>query len=300
MPLVAALIIAGQTACARPVIGYYNRTNTPNIEFARRDNRPILLNVARPVGVGGKRPLVFWIHGGGWAGGSRAGLQAITNTCAEFGYVSATTDYRLTTGAYRFPVQLQDVAAALEFLIEHADDYAIDTSRIIVGGDSAGGHLALLLGMCRDADLLGVDAEAWKNVHIAGVVNIYGPTDMPAMEEAKRLDVVTRPLVDALMGQSPDKAPALWKSASPISYVSADGPPILTIHGDLDPVVPFAQAEALDARCGTVGQPHRLIRVPGASHGWIMLSKGNTVKAVMPAIMHFIAECAAAPAHGAS
>ncbi len=288
---VAVILALSALACQRPTLGYYETRVERDIEFARHDNKPILLNIARPANLPGKRPLVLWIHGGGWAGGSRNGLQHMAETCAAFGYVSATTDYRLTTGGHRFPTQLQDVAAALAYLKKHADQFGIDTSRIIVGGDSAGGHLSLLLGMCRDPKLLGLKKEMAADFHIRAIVNIYGPTDMLALAAIQPKDPLTRPLIDALMGESPDKARQKWINASPITFIDKACPPILTIHGDADSIVPFSQATTLDAQCKAAGQPHRLIRVHGANHGWIMFPKGNIVKSVIPAIMHFIAEC---------
>ncbi|MCB9853752.1 MAG: alpha/beta hydrolase [Phycisphaerales bacterium] len=287
---VLGFALLANAGCQRPVLGYYETQGERDIEFARRDDKPILMNVVRPVGLEGRRPLVLWLHGGGWAAGSRSGLQAMAETCAAFGYVSATADYRLTIDAYRFPTQLEDVAAALTFLEDNAERFGIDPGRVIVGGDSAGGHLALLLGMCRKPELLGVESAKAKSFNIRGIVNIYGPTDMTALAAIKPANPITRPLLDALMGQQVAEAPQRWKDASPVEYVSKSCPPILTIHGDLDSIVPYSQATELDERCKAVGQPHRLIRVRGANHGWIMFSKGNTVKAVMPAIMHFIAE----------
>lgn len=280
----------GNVGCQRPVLGYFETRGERDIEFARRDDQPILMNVVRPVGREGRRPLVLWLHGGGWAGGSRSGLQVMAETCAAFGYVSATADYSLTTSGHRFPTQLEDVAAALTYLLDNAERFEIDTQRVIVGGDSAGGHLSLLLGMCRDASLLDVDQARVKSFRIRGIVNMYGPTDMTALAAIIPADPLTRPLMDALMGDSPKKAPQRWKDASPITFVRRDGPPILTIHGDLDSIVPFSQATELDERCKAVGQSHRLIRLPGAGHGWVMIRTDDTLKAVMPAIMHFIAE----------
>lgn len=280
-------------ACGRPVLGYYDTNVMRKIEFARPDKSPILMNVAEPVGVDGPRPLVLWIHGGGWAAGSRAGFEEVAEDCASMGYVSATTDYRLTIDGYRFPAQLEDVSAALQYLLDNAEKYQIDRNRVVVGGDSAGGHLALLLGLCRNQKLLGerkAKVEAW---HIRGIVNIYGPTDMPALAAIKPANPITRPLLDALMGESPDKAPAKWKNASPVAYVSVEGPPILTVHGALDSIVPFSQAEELDKRCKAVGQSHRLIRVPLANHGWASSPHGPTMMRVLPAIMNFIAVCVA-------
>ena len=285
-----SLIPLAFVACQRPTMGYYETRVERDIEFTRRDDKPILLNIARPIDLNGPRPLVLWIHGGGWAGGSRDGLQHMAETCAAFGYVSATTDYRLTTGGHRFPTQLHDVAAALCYLQENAERFGIDPTRIILGGDSAGGHLSLLLGMCRDESLLALTSEQTARIKIRGIVNIYGPTDMLALAAIQPPNPLTRPLIDALMGEPPGKAPQKWKNASPITFVDKACPPILTIHGDLDGVVPFSQATSLDERCQSVGQPHRLIKVTGANHGWIMFPDGNTVKSVMPAIKHFITE----------
>lgn len=287
---VFALLIAHCVACQRPILGYYETKTENDIAFVERDGKPIRMNVAHPIGIDGPRPAVLWIHGGGWAGGSRAGLQSVTETCAAFGYVAATTDYRLTPDGYEFPAALEDVAAALDYLVTNADRFGLDANRIVVGGDSAGGHLALLVAMCHDPKLLALKPDHAAALRVRGVVNIYGPTDMPALAGLRPINPITRPLLDRFMGEPPSKAPQRWKDASPVTFVSHDGPPILTIHGDADTVVPFQQAEAVTTRCDAVGQSHRLIRVRGAGHGWFSLPNGPTTRRVMPAILHFLAE----------
>lgn len=286
-----ALLLLSATACHQPVIGYYDiRVDDADVAFVERDGVPIHMNIARPVGLRGPRPAVLWIHGGGWRYGERAGLRGIAETCAAFGYVSATTDYRLTADGATFPAMLEDVAAAFYFLHSNAERYGIDPDRFVLGGDSAGAHLALLLGMVGDPALLGVDRDASTLIRPRGIVNIYGPTDLPALADITPANPITRPLLDHLMTVTFEKSPQKWAAASPVYYVAADGPPILTIHGTLDFIVPFSQAERLARRCAEAGQPHRLLRVAGAGHGWFSFPNGPTSKRVIPAILHFIAE----------
>src|SRR3954470_15563439 len=118
------------------------------IEFSNPDDQHLKLDLARPAQVndGEKLPAVLCIHGGGFRAGNRKGWDAFCKKLAERGYVAITVDYRLAP-KYQFPAAIYDVKAAVQWLRTNADKYHIDPDRIGTVGDSAGGHLALFLGV---------------------------------------------------------------------------------------------------------------------------------------------------------
>ena len=203
-------------------------------------------------------PLVVWIHGGGWRGGDKRAVEV--DYLLSAGYAVASVNYRLSGDAI-FPAQIQDVNAALGFLQSHAAEYRLDPDGFIVGGDSAGAHLAALAGLSANArpDTFMTDPA----VRIDAIVNFFGPMDLTV---AATLRNEPEDLVDLLGGTARAK-PELARAASPVSWIDAADPPVLTIHGDADQVVPLSQSRLLDAALADAGVEHTLIVIPDAPHG---------------------------------
>jgi acetyl esterase/lipase len=179
---------------------------------------------------------------------------------AEAGFVVASADYRLSAEAH-YPAQLHDAQAAVRWLRDHAADYGVDPNRIYAWGDSAGGHLASLVG------LLGGDSR------VAAVAAWYPPTDLNRMGEQALPNAVARAsdpasreeqLIGAVLAEEPQKAAA----ASPISYVGPGAPPFLLVHGTADRFVPAAQSETLAAALEKAGADVELLLLDGADHMW--------------------------------
>lgn len=273
------------TGCTRGPVGLYE-VEKRTVTFAEHDGKPLQMDIMMPKGAETRRPLVIWWHGGGWALGNRKPMLPLVEVTASFGYVSATADYRLTTKDLRFPTPLHDVAAALRYLRSHADEYNIDPNKIVVGGESAGAHLALLVALVKDPELLGTEPYGDVSTDVMGVVNVYGPTDLPQLYESKI--ALTCKALKILMGGVPKDNLAAWKKASPIQYVTASAPPTLIVHGDADDFVPDNQAKLYYDRCREVGAYCELALVPHASHGWVAINASNSYKISLPLIMHFL------------
>ena len=206
------------------------------------------------------RPLVVWIHGGGWRNGSKANALPLRQRYVEDGYLLASVGYRLTDVA-GFPAQTDDCLAALRFLREHADEYGIAADRIAVWGASAGGHLAAMMGVME------ADSEGREHVQPAAVVDYFGPSDLLAFADfSDRVRGPNSPEALLLRGpvlQNREKA----AEASPVTHVDADDPPMLMVHGDRDPLVPLRQSERLQERLAEVGVEARLVEIRGGGHG---------------------------------
>ncbi|MGC1272354.1 MAG: alpha/beta hydrolase [Planctomycetaceae bacterium] len=227
------------------------------------------LDLAVPPG-DGPFPAIVFVHGGGWIMGNRSRYWYETEEAARRGFVAATISYRLsrtgveTPSVDGFPAALEDVKAAIRFLRSNSKEFRIDPKRIGIVGESAGGHLALLAGLTQPSD--GFEGSPPKNAPssaVQAVVNVSGATDLaPLWQSSERI----RPVLVILLGGNPQTESAVYGTASPVTYARKDAPPILTIHGASDSLVPAQQARRLDAAVKKAGGRHTLLILPEAGH----------------------------------
>lgn len=216
-------------------------------------------------------PAVVWIHGGGWKGGTKAEARAknICSTLAAAGYVALSIDYRLGAGSW--PTNLQDCKNAVRFLRAHAAEYRIDPDRIAVAGGSAGGHLALMVGLTAGkAEFEPTVPYPGVSSAVRAVVNFYGIAQLAVhgQTDAKGEPTATNKLMRGTLaefGASDDEAEVL-RLASPVNYLTKSSPPLLTFHGKADATVDYGQAEVLDAACKARGATHELHLIDGIGH----------------------------------
>ncbi|WP_235036120.1 alpha/beta hydrolase [Arthrobacter sp. 18067] len=228
-------------------------------------------------------PLVLWIHGGAFQLGDRRELpptfepDSVFRLLNEAGIACATVDYRHSLEA-PFPAQLHDIKAAVRYLRHHAGQLGIDPDRMGAWGESAGGHLAALLGLTGSREELegGLGVQGQPSSVLA-VVDFYGVSslnDMPPMTAANDFmgpallaavpdGVSVRPET-MLVGGSTD--PAALDAASPSNYVTGEAASFLLVHGDSDGLVPLAQSELLADLLRKSNVKHELITVAGADH----------------------------------
>ncbi len=246
-----------------------------NVTYKQVDNRSLLLDLARPKQGDGPFPGVLFIHGGGWRGGDRKEYLQAVYSLAQHGYVAATVQYRFAP-ADHFPAQLDDVRAAIRYLRSRAKELKLDPKRIGVVGGSAGGHLALLLGTVEPRELEPVGKHLEFSNRVQAVVSFAGPTEL-----TQPFPPLVETMVTDLIGKSRRDAPDAYRRASPINYLSANDPPILTIHGTADELVPYEQTTALIAACKKVGVETELITIKGGGHGADAKTSADWVAAVI-------------------
>lgn len=211
-------------------------------------------------------PLVVWIHGGAWM----MGIKDWDNVkyLVRHGYAIASVDYRFSTEV-PFPAQIRDCNAALNFILAHATNYGVSSRRFVVGGGSAGGHLALLLGLARHEKKFGADPA----VKPLAILDFFGPADFTRMQndlEAIHSEKGLETFKDAigkLLGTPVEPTSAKAKLASPITYVSAASPPVLILQGDKDDSVPPAQSQRLQKALDRAGVKNQLIAVDAGHDG---------------------------------
>lgn len=227
------------------------------------------------------RPTVVVIHGGGWLEGDKSSFASDDRRMpgnivelARSGFTAATINYRLS-GEAKFPAAFHDCQCAIRWLRTHASEYQIDPNRIGVYGNSAGGHLALLLGLVTPA--AGLDEPHGPYSHQSSQVQAAGSDSGPIDLALQAREGAIKQAVIRFMGSLPDGSRlADYRRASPESYTSAKTPPLLLIYGEADEQVLVGTAdrfvEALNRsgrqdvsyfRLAKVGHcPHSMQRVP--------------------------------------
>ena len=217
-------------------------------------------------------PVVAWIHGGGWKGGSKTGCPC--RGLVGQGYAAASIEYRFSQKAL-FPAQIQDCQAAIRWLRANAQQYNLDPDNIGVWGASAGGHLVALLGTAGGKNAFPiVGGNVDQSDRVQAVCDDFGPADFNTVMSQAAAGTVKNvfnfnngdPYSD-LIGVHLDADKDKTNAVSPVNYVSKDNPPFLIMHGTADSLVPYAQSVELATDLNQVGVPVLLQPFPGAGHG---------------------------------
>ena len=226
------------------------------------------LDVYRRRDITTPQPTLIFYHGGGWIGGTKEASFMSIMPWLEMGWNVVNVEYRMARVAPA-PAGVEDALCALRYVVSNAKNYNIDASKIVVSGESAGGHLALIAGMtpastgftsiCAGGGFTGNDLAIPK---VAAIINWYGITDVSDMLAGQN----ARSYAVQWIGSSANRD-ALAKSVSPITYVRADLPPILSIQGDTDPIVPYSQNVRLRDALTKAGAKAELFTIPGGGHG---------------------------------
>lgn len=204
--------------------------------------------------------ILILIHGGGWIGGDKRDFQATLDSMKEAlpEYAIFNINYRLATfqGANMWPAQMNDVNAAVRYIVDHAHQYNINNSSIVVAGASAGAHLALLQAYAFN-----------KENRIKAVIDLFGPSDMRDLYN-NASDPNLPFLLAMFLGGTPATAPKAFDAASPINNITSAAPATLILHGSNDKTVPLRQSELLKKELDRKAVRNEFVIYEGAGHGW--------------------------------
>jgi acetyl esterase/lipase len=233
-----------------------------NVTYLTASNFESKMDIYSRRGASTAQPTVVYFHGGFWAAGSKENALFSLFPWMQMGWNVINVEYRFARVAPA-PAAVEDGLCALRFLAANAKTYNIDVSRIVTYGESAGGHLALTSAMIPES--AGLDRVCPANApvpKVAAVFNFYGVTDVA--------DVIDGPhranLAVTWVGSAPDRLDVA-KRVSPLTYVRAGVPPVMTVHGDKDPTVPYEHAVRLQEALNKAGVQNRLLTIPGGGHG---------------------------------
>ncbi len=236
-----------------------------DVEYASVNGKSLKLDLYLPKTQDAERkpPLVVWVHGGGWHEYSKD--RCLIIWLASEGYAVASVQYRLAPEQAIFPAQIHDCKGAVRWLRAHAKEYGYDTTRVGASGESAGGHLSLLLGA--SAQVTALEGDIGGNTdqpsRVDAVVNFYGPSDLLAIGQEIRKPDFLAFLFGGPVSQTREKHVA----ASPTSYVTAGDAPILTLHGENDPLVLPSQSRKMQELYVQAGLDYTLHAIKGVGHG---------------------------------
>jgi acetyl esterase/lipase len=244
----------------------------PNVTYLTVNNYDAKLDVYRPNKAKTPTPVVMLIHGGGWVEGTKEESVLFALPYLHMGFAVVNVEYRLVKVSLA-PAAVEDCLCALHWIGRNAKKYNFDLDKVVVTGGSAGGHLALTTSMIPSSagfenECAYVDDEDWKGVwadprpKVAAVVNWFGITDVADMLQGPNL----HSYAVSWLGSLPDRE-ELAKSLSPLTYVRPGLPPILTIHGDADQLVPYSHALRLHQALSKAGVRNQLFTILGGGHG---------------------------------
>lgn len=233
----------------------------PNVTYLTASNRDNKVDLYLPRGTDSPAPVLVYIHGGGWVGGSKESSVLRLVPWMEMGWAVVNVQYRLGEVSLA-PAAVEDCLCALRWIIRNASNYNIDPERIVVTGNSAGGHLALTTGMVPASAGLDRQCPGSETLSVAAIINWYGITDVGDLLDGPN----TKSYAVEWMGSIPNRF-EIAERVSPLTYVRSGLPPILTIHGDADPTVPYQHGVQLHEELSKVGVSNQLHTVPGGRHG---------------------------------
>jgi len=248
-----------------------------DIRFATAGGVDLTLDVYQPA-TAGVHPAIVQVYGGAWQRGSPHDYGRFAAHLASLGYVVFAIDYRHAP-QWKWPAQMADMRAALEWIRAHGAGYRADVSRAAMIGRSAGAHLALMAAY---------DSPA---IPIKAVVNLYGPTDLEdGYRRPPRPDPFDiRAIQEAFLGGTLDQVPQQYRDASPITRVSAATPATLSIYGSRDHIVHPRYGMMLHERLRRVGVTSVLLEIPWAEHAFDAIPNGPSAQIALYYTERFLA-----------
>lgn len=219
-----------------------------------------------------RKPAIVYLNGGGWRGADKNQMVPEMLHLVEAGYVVAFVYYRSSAEAV-FPAQIIDVKSAIRYLRANADKYGINPGKIGITGRSAGGSLTALASMNLPGYDEGDNLKFSSDVQFG--LDMFGPVNMKSMAllERSRFSPTSRWKKDsethlgAYMGDSYEKIPGKYHEASAVFQINAKTVPMLILHGDADPLVPFSQSVELYDAMKAAGKEVDFFLIKGAGHG---------------------------------
>lgn len=256
----------------------------PDIEYQKTQGLSLKLDVIVIEPLNQPRPTLLFIHGGGWVNGNKNETTLASLPFLAQGMNAVNIDYRLANQSHA-PAAVEDCRCALRWIYRHAKEYGFDTSKIVVAGESAGGHLALMTALLSDDAGFDNECAAQEGdvpLKPAAVISYSGPTDVADMLEGPHKSW----FATDWFGSAANRAD-LARRLSPLNSVRAGLPPVILAHADRDPYVPYEHATRLRDALTRTGVPNLLITLKGPIHGWALEQELSVQEQVFNALRKF-------------
>jgi acetyl esterase/lipase len=261
----------------------------PNITYQTSNNFEATLDVYSRSDTQTPQPTIIYIHGGGWTAGAKETQLFNLMPYLEMGWNAVNVEYRLARISLA-PAAVEDCLCALRWVIRNAKQYGFDTAKLVVSGGSAGAHLALMTGITPATAGLDRQCPGTEELKVAAVVNWYGITDVADLLDGENM----RTYAVQWLGSLPDRV-EVARRVSPLTYVRPGLPPIISIQGDADPVVPYSHSVRLKQALEKAGVDHELVTITGGRHGNFTRAENQRAYAAIKAFLtkHGVASAAA-------
>ena len=233
----------------------------PDLTYQQANGVELKIDVYQSRNNDGPAPTFIYYHGGGWIGGSKEANVLRLLPYLEQGWSAVNVQYRLGNVSLA-PAAVEDSLCALRWVARNAEEYGFDTNRLVVSGNSAGGHLALTTGMLPADSDLGRQCLGSESPKVAAIVNWYGITDVADLLDGEN----QKSYAVRWMSSMPDRN-EIAARISPLNFINSELPPIITIHGDADPTVPYNHAKQLHSLLDRAEVTNELVTVPNGRHG---------------------------------
>ena len=252
------------------LLGCATGSYTHGVEtYAKPEDEPLNLTLYTPARAREEPvPCILLIHGGAWTFGSRHQMRWYGARLAELGYIAASVDYRKLP-SYGYRESVADVKAAVRWLRSHEDQLGIDAGRIVAMGNSAGGHLALMLATTAGHPVL--DDPTATSAAVCAAVSLYGAIDMTVYKDPPLLpgiDLLGREFLGRYVAEGLPGYDDPYVAASPMTHAGKSTPPVLLIQGGGDKLVPPRVAKEAYAKLRELKVPTRLHIFPGQPHAF--------------------------------
>jgi acetyl esterase/lipase len=233
----------------------------PNITYLTTNNWDAKLDVYQARGTTTPNQTLVYVHGGGWTGGTKESSALTFLPFLEMGWNVVNVEYRLAKIS-QAPAAVEDCLCALRWVYQKAKDYNIDTARLVTMGNSAGGHLALMMGMVPASAGLDRQCPGTEELKVAAVINWYGITDVNDLLAGPNMKTYAVTWLGSMTNRD-----EVARRVSPLTYVRTGIAPIITIQGDADPTVPYTHGIRLQQALDKAGVPNQHVTIPGGKHG---------------------------------
>lgn len=238
----------------------------PDVAYNTAAGTTLKLDVWYPRDNNTPTPTLVYIHGGGWIFGSKEGAVYQFLPFLERGWRVVNVEYRMASNSLA-PAAVEDTRCALRWIQRNAKQYNFDLNKLVLTGHSAGGHLSLITGMLPEGTPL--DNRCYTDekygegpMKVSAVINWYGISDVNDLIAGPNLKNYAK----MWMGSMPNAA-EVAKSVSPLTYVGKNNPPIISIHGDKDSVVPYSHSVRLHEELTKAGVKNKLFTIKDGDHG---------------------------------
>ena len=257
-----------------------------NVVYATVAGQELKLDVYTPPVPASNAPALVVVHGGSWRTGDKGEVPAFSAALAGRGFVVFDVAYRLAPGA-KSPAAVSDVKCAIGYIKANAARYGIDASKLVLLGRSAGAQIALVAAYTPDAPETAPSCAA-QDTSVRAVIGYYAPTTLDYYNIIK--PELAPGALDDYLGGRPEDYAEVYRVARPKTWIGANTPPTLLLHGSRDQFVGPENAQQIADALAQAQRPYTYVELPWANHGFDFNFNGTSNQRIQPYVDRFLVE----------